>query len=145
MERDRHHGVKPQVFLVEQGFTLIELLITAVVVILALGGYIAANSRMSQRSAEMFEKSIALQAANSVIEQMRLSAANGQFPENVTQTFPNNAQVQGFNNLSNQQVIVSYGDAAADPLDVTVRVTWVSRGQRPISTDLRTFVTRRVV
>jgi len=84
MERDRHHGVKPQVFLVEQGFTLIELLITAVVVILALGGYIAANSRMSQRSAEMFEKSIALQAANSVIEQMRLSAANGQFPENVT-------------------------------------------------------------
>lgn len=125
------------------GFTLIELMITMVIVILALVGYIGANTAVNHRSEEAFEKTVALQDAHAVVEMIRNVTLNGQFPDGVTQAFPNNGAVAGFNNLRNEQILVMYANTAADPLDVTVRVSWLSRGQRQVSTDLRTFVTRR--
>ena len=128
----------------EGGFTLIEVMITMVVVILALGGYVWANVNVQQASDGRYERSVALQDASRVIEQVRLSAVNGQFPGNVVAAFPNNGQVAGFNNLTNEQITVSYANTAADPLDVTIAVAWQEAGRRPTNVSIRSLVTQRI-
>lgn len=127
----------------QRGFTLVEVMITMVVVILALGGYVWANVNVQQASDVRFEKSVALQDASRVIEQIRLSAATGQFPANVVAAFPNNGQVAGFNNLTNEQVTVSYASTVSDPLDVTIAVAWQEAGRRPTNISIRSLVTQR--
>ncbi len=127
----------------QQGFTLIELMIALAVTALAIVGYIGANLIVQQNSEALFEKTLALQDASRVIEQMRNAAQTGQFPNNVTGVFPNGAQVTGFNNLTNEQVIVTYASSTANPLDATVTVTWLSNGRRATTTALRTFITQR--
>lgn len=143
MDRNRRRRAECRTLADQRGFTLVELMITLAVVVLALGGYVAANTAINQRTQEIFEQSTAIQDANSVIERMRNSSTGGQFPASVTGVFPNNTPVQGFTALPNEQVTVLYADPAADPLDVTVRVSWRSRGVRQAATDLRTFITRR--
>lgn len=126
-----------------QGFTLIELLITVVVVILALVGYVQANSAIGQSGNVAFERSVALQDANRVAEQMRLASRTGNFPANVVASFPQNGAVGGFNNLTNQQVTVNYADTTADPLDATILVSWQENGRRLETTALRIMLTQR--
>lgn len=126
------------------GFTLIELMITMAVIVLALVGYIGANSAIQRSDEAAFERSVALQDANRVLEQIRNAAASGTFPQNVTSAFPNASTVAGFTSLTNQQVLVSYADTSADPLDVTVTVTWQRSGLRSVSAALRSLVTQRV-
>lgn len=127
----------------QDGFTLIELLITVVVVILALVGYVAANTAIQQKGDERFERSVAMQDANQVIEQMRSAAATGAFPDNVTDAFPEGTELPGFENLQGQEVSVDYADPAANPLDVTVTVRWLENGRRQTRADLRTLITQR--
>lgn len=127
----------------EDGFTLIELMITVLVVVLALVGYVGANIAIQQTGEGTFERSVAMQDANQVIERIRNTAASGQFPDDVTASFPNGDTVDGFDTLTNEQVTVSYADPDADPLDVTVNVSWLGNGRRPVSAALRTYVTQR--
>jgi len=118
-------------------------MITMVITILALVGYIGANMVLQQTTAATFEKTVALQDANQVIEDMRDRSGTGNFPGNVTGTYPNNGVVAGFNSLTGEQIVVSYADATADPLEVTVAVSWQEEGRRAASTSLRTLMTQR--
>lgn len=129
----------------EAGLTLVELMVTMVVVVLALVGYIGATTFLQKQSEIKFEKSLAIQDANRVLEQMRDASETGNFPTNVTGTFSNGAAVAAFNglNLTNEVVTVSYADATADPLDVTVTVTWQTVEGRNVTTALRSYVTQR--
>ena len=127
----------------ECGFTFVELLITMGVVVFALLGLMTTNAAIQQNSEVAFERSMAVQDANQVLEQIRDSSATGTFPQNVTTAFPNGGAVGGFASLTNQNVTVSYADTAANPLDVTVTVNWQSNGQRNATTSLRTLVTQR--
>ena len=127
----------------EQGFTLVEVMITMVVVLLVLVGFIGANMAIQRASEAAYERTVALQDANRVIEQMRNLAAAGNFPQNVTGIFPAAGQVAGFANLTGEQVVVNYADPAADPLDTTVTVTWQENGVRQVNTALRTRITQR--
>lgn len=127
----------------ESGFTLIELLIAMVVAVLALVGYIGATTNIQQTGEEAFERSVAIQDANQVVEQIREAAGSGTFPGNVLGSFPNNGTVGGFNNLDSQQITVSYVDTSADPLDTFVVVSWNENGRRATSATLRTFITQR--
>jgi hypothetical protein len=74
---------------------------------------------------------------------MRNVAATGVFPGNVVAAFPNNAAVVGFGNLINETLVVNYAAVGADPLDVTVTVTWLKNGQRNTTRTLRTWITQR--
>ncbi len=127
------------------GFTLIEVAITMAIVSIALLSYLLSNTAIQQSNRSAFERSIALQDANQVIERMRNMSSNGQFPGNVTSVYSNNGVVQGFTNLPNEQVIVSYSSVSPNLLDITVTVSWLANGNRQTNTDLRTLLTQRVV
>lgn len=128
----------------QKGFSLIEIMITVAVVSLALVGYIGANMSVQQSGEAGYERTVAIQDAHRVIEQMRNATAAGQFPANVTTAFPDNGFVGGFTTLTNEQVQVTYADAAADPLDVTVTVSYRANGRRNVNAAVRSIITQRV-
>lgn len=131
----------------EAGFTLIELMVTVTVVVIALVGFVAANMAIQARSETVFERSVAIQDAHRVLEQMRDAAnraASEQFQGDVINAA--NAAVTTVASLpaaDNEQITVTYADQAADPLEVTVSVAWNERGTRQTATSLRTYITPR--
>ncbi len=127
----------------EKGFTLVELMITAFVVVTIIVGFLGSATALQAANQAAFERSIALQDANQVIELLRNTAATGTFPGNVTAAYPNNSTVSGFTSLTNESVRVTYTSATANPLDVTVTVSYSENGTRNMSTSLRTFITQR--
>lgn len=127
----------------QKGLTLVEVAVTMMVVVLMLSGYLATNVVIQRAQQGAFERAVALQDAHQVIEDMRNKATQGQFPGNITGTYPDGGTVSGFSDLTSQQVTVSYADPTANPLDVTVSVSWLENGVRQVQTDLRTLVTPR--
>ena len=133
----------------EKGFTLIEIMITVAIMSVALIGLLYANTKMQQSGAAAFERAVAMQHANQVIENMRNLAATSL--ATVTTTFTNGGtvassyytQTSSTESLPSEAVTVSYVSTAADPLDTTVTVTWLSNGVRTVSKSLRTLITER--
>ena len=138
MMRDTRNPFKDQT-----GFTLIELMIALVIVTLVIAGYIGTNIAVQQNTEEMHERTLAIQDANRAIEQMRNASRVGDFPENVTTEFPQNTAVAGFTSLANEQVMVSYANPNANPLVVTVTVTWFSYTRRQDTETVETYITQR--
>jgi len=153
----------------DQGFTLIEVMITLVVVSLSVLGILGANTLIQHKNRAMFERSMAMQEAHQVMEQIRdRTATVTTFPGDVVTAFPNNLARPGFRNLtalcgpnatpanacawpfaftadntSREQVVVTYANPAGNPLDVTVTVVWKERGLRIGLQDRRAQVTLR--
>ena len=125
----------------EKGFTLIELLITTVVVATVILGFLGSATAMQSANKAAYERSVALQDANQVIEDMRRTAASGTFPGNVTAVYT--GTVDGYSNIPGEAVTVAYADAAADPLDVTVTVSYNENSLRATSASVRTYITQR--
>lgn len=128
----------------QSGFTLIELMATISIVALALLAYVGGNVVIGQNVEVAYERSMAFQDAQRVIEQMRNLAATGTFPANVTSVYPNGGTVTGYSNIPSEQVSVSYVDPAVNPLDATVTVTWMANGLRTSTASLRTLITQRL-
>ena len=127
----------------EKGFTLIELMIAMVVVVSVLAGFMGTNVAIQQTTESAFQRTVALQDANQVVELMRQTAATGTFPTNVTAVYANGGTVSGFTSLTSETVTVSYVSASANPLDATVTVSWLQNGRRTVNTALRTLITQR--
>lgn len=131
----------------EKGFTLIELMLAAAVVIIALLGIMSANLVTERHSEAAFERTLAMQDANRAVEELR-DAANTGSSQNfqtdvqnaVTTVLPTIVSLPASHN---EQIAVSYVDVNADPLDVTVTVTWNEQGLRATSVSLRTLITKR--
>lgn len=128
----------------QKGFTLIEVMITAAVVVFVLVGFMGTNSAMQQATDSSFERTLALQDANQVIERIRTAAATGTFPANAVTAFPDNGTVAGFTSLTGETVTVTYGNATANPLDVRIQIQWLENGRRAVRAHLRTLVTQRI-
>lgn len=127
----------------QEGFTLIEILFAAGVVLLLVVGFLGAMTSMRYANEAAYQRTMALQDANQVIEQMRNTAATGTFPSNVTSAYPSGGTVSGFTSLTNETVTVSYASATANPLDVTVTVSYSENGRRTVTASLRTYMTQR--
>ena len=125
------------------GFTLLEVLIAMMVLGFGLLAMLMGNTYTQQASERIYERMIAAQDASRVIEQMRDASINGNFPANVTTTFPNGVAVAGFNNLMGEQVVATYANPNADPLDITVTTSWLERGRRNTSLQLGMLMTQR--
>lgn len=127
----------------QAGFTLIELMIALVVLTVVIVGYIGTNILAQRNTEEMHERTLAIQDANRVIEQMRNISRTGTFPGNVVTAYPNNGTPAGFQNLDQEAITVSYVSPTANPLDVTITVAWRSYTQHQVSETIRTYITQR--
>lgn len=132
----------------KKGFSLMEVAITMAVVTLALLGLLSVNTMMQRTSHAVYERSVAMQHAGQVVEQMRNLSTTSL--ANVTDTFPNGQVVNAAQYstaatevLPNEVVLTNYVNTAANPLDVTVTVNWNSLGVRASTASLRTLVARR--
>ena len=126
-----------------KGFTLLELMIAMFILTVGLLGILLTNTTSKNASVRMNERILALQDAQRVIELMRSTSSVGNFPGNVTNAYPNGSPILGFDTLTNEAISVDYTDIEADPLDVTVNVTWSELGTRDATTQLRTLITQR--
>lgn len=125
------------------GFTFVELMIALFVLTAMIAAYVGANCAAQQTGEEMHQRTVALQDANRVIEQMRDASKTGAFPDNVIAAFPQNNQVAGISNLSDEVVTVTYANATANPLVATVTVSWTSYNGRSFSEEVKTYITQR--
>ncbi len=128
----------------DQGFTLIEVMIAMVMVVLVLLGFTGANAVIQRTSEETFQRTVALQDGNQVVEMMRNAAASGTFPANVTTIYANGGTVAGFSNLVNETVTINYVDPLTNPLDVTVTIAWRNYHNRNTNMTLRSRITQRL-
>jgi type II secretory pathway pseudopilin PulG len=113
------------------------------VVSLVIVGFVGANIMAQRNNEEMHERTLAIQDANRAIEQMRNASRDTAFPANVVTAYPNNSTLTGFDNLTDEMITVSYANTTANPLDVTVTVTWSSYPQRDNEEVIRTYITQR--
>ncbi len=123
-----------------KGFTFIEILFSLAVIIPVLLGIIGITTYSLRIADTARTTTTAVQDAHTVIERIRNTSTNGL--NQVVATYPTGQAVAGFNNLTNEQIVVTYPNAAADPLAITVTVTW-SDQNRNMSRSLWTQVTRR--
>jgi prepilin-type N-terminal cleavage/methylation domain-containing protein len=128
----------------ESGFTMIELMVALLVLSTVFVGYISANIIAQRNTETLNERTVAIQDANRVIEQMRTIATSpGDFPDNVTDAYPNNTTPVQLNNLTNEVATVSYADPNSNPLITTITVTWLSYTGRPSTLSIQTYITQR--
>jgi prepilin-type N-terminal cleavage/methylation domain-containing protein len=129
----------------QTGFTIIELMIALFVLSLLVVGYIGANVMAQRNTEDMNERTVAIQDANRVIEQIR-DASNTEgwdFPADTVAAYPDGASVGGFEHLSDEVVTVSYDDPNGDPLHVAIAVTWTSYTGRVHTETVETYITQR--
>lgn len=127
----------------EDGFTLVELMFAILVVGMTLLAYMGGNVAISQTAEQSHEKMVAFNDAMRLVELMRATAQSGSFPSNVVTAYPNNTATLSLTNLTSETITQSYVSTTADPLDVTVTVSWSSRGIRTLTKSIRTLITQR--
>lgn len=134
----------------QRGFTLIEVMITVGVVVLAIVGVISTNIMIRQSVESAHERTLAFQDASRVIERMRDAANSGGSDFQAAVTGEASSAITSEASLpaaNDQEISVSYVDENANPLDVTVTVTWNDRGlsgDDAVKTiSIRSLITRR--
>ncbi len=129
----------------QAGFTIIELMIALFVLTVMIATYVGANYAAQRTTEEMNERTIAIQDANRIIEQMR-DASNTEdwdFPEDTVAAYPDGNTVAGIENLPNETITVSYASPTSNPLDVTITVAWTSYMGREHTEAVETYITQR--
>lgn len=125
----------------DQGFTLMEVLVAMMVFVTAfvilMGIYVGIAS-LRESSRNMIQ---ATADARSVLEAMRDEAASG-LTSVTAVDWTDWADTNGLTTLGEEEVSVDYVDAAADPLEVTVRIDWNERGRDRFTT-ISTQMTQR--
>ncbi len=141
------------------GFTIIELMIALLVLTAMIAAFVGANGAAQRNAEEMNERTVAIQDANHVIEEMRNDAKNATtcppgntactFPSNVTSRY--NGTVSGISNLADEAITVAHTVVATgtsnaityDLLKSTVTVSWTSYTGRPFTETVETYLTQR--
>lgn len=129
----------------ERGFTFIELMIAMVVASLTILSFVMTQSKIQINAESAYETKVAAQDAHRFVDQMRLTAKTGTFPANLVTAFPAGS-VAGYTSMpssSSETMTVSYASVSADPLDVTVTVSWTGYNRRAASQTIHTLITQR--
>lgn len=127
----------------ERGFTLTELVIAAAVMVIAILSMMQSSFSVMNVSQASYQKSVAMQDANTLLENMRDLAATGTFPANVTGTYANNSTVS-YSNLPSETATITYASSTANPLDVRVTVSYLENSVRSTSVTVRSYITQRL-
>lgn len=124
----------------KKGFTLLEVLFVMAIMIPALLSIIGVNLYAIRAGESARGITKAVQDAHTIIERIRDKSKQGL--SQVVATYLSGQAVGGFTNLTNERVVVSYPNSNADPLTITVTVSWLDRG-RTMARALTTQVTQR--
>ena len=125
----------------KDGFTLVEIMISvaillgAILIMISLFAHYLVLIELSKNT------TVALNDAQAVLEQIRNTDPAFSIPA----AYPhgsNQAPLLGPTKLDNETIVVTYVNTNADPLDVTVTVTWQDRGRNRSET-LTTLMTDR--
>jgi prepilin-type N-terminal cleavage/methylation domain-containing protein len=125
------------------GFTIIELMIALLVLTVMIAAFVGANGAAQRTAEEMNQRTVAIQDANRVIEQMRDSSKTGTFPANVVAAYPQDGDAAGISSLLDEVITVTYADTTANPLVATVTVTWTTYTGRQYTEAVETYITQR--
>ncbi|MBI3333502.1 MAG: type II secretion system protein [Candidatus Omnitrophica bacterium] len=124
-----------------EGFTLVEVMAAMMVfavVMVGLAGVFLGVARLGESSRHLNR---AMADARTVLDAIRDGSASGL--AGVTGTnWTTWSQVNGLTSLPSEAVTVTYVNQAADPLSVTIQVSWLERG-RTKRAAVDTVVTRR--
>jgi Tfp pilus assembly protein PilV len=123
---------------------MIALTVLTVVIV----SFVAANIQAQKNTEEMNERTVAIQNANQVIEQMRTVSNTDPFPASVVTAYPDNSHPAGFNDLADELITITYTGTTAsptteNPLQATVTVSWTSYSGRESSVSVQTHITQR--
>ena len=137
--------LKNYINLGNKGFTFMELMIAMTVAALTILFFVTTQTKFQLNAETAYERKVATQDAHRFLEQMRITAQTGTFPANVSTTAFPAGTVAGYTSMpsSAETMTVAYASASADPLDVTVTVSWTGYNQRTSSQTVRTMVTKR--
>ena len=130
-----------------RGFTLIEVMVsilTFAVAMIAFSTLFVTTARLNEASRNLTQ---AVNDARVLMEAMRDRAQSVGLagPGGVTLTYPQGANLApafGLASLVNESITATYANPNADPLPVTVQVSWQESG-RNRSMSLDTLLTRR--
>lgn len=125
----------------DAGFTLAELMVAVMVFTIgavALMGVYLGVSQLGEAGRNVAQ---AMADARVVLEGIRDTSTAG-LPAVTATNWTTWAVTNGLTLLNNESVTVTYANPAADPLPVTVQVSWQDRG-RARSASVDTLVTRR--
>lgn len=129
----------------QSGFTFIEIMIAMVVASLTILFFVMTQNTLQVNAETAYERKVAAQDAHRLINQMRLTAMTGTFPSNLTSAFPAGA-TSGYTSMpatASQTMTLAYASTSADPLDVTVTVSWTGFNRRASTQTIRTLITQR--
>ena len=113
----------------QQGTTLVEVLISMVIVAITTVGGIALFYNSSEMQKMAFHKGMALELANSKMEEARAAGCAGLVNE-------------GPDNIPIGELTFTYQKTVIDPCEAQVRVSWNEFGQitRDLQVDLKTYI-----
>lgn len=127
----------------EKGFSLLELTIAMAVFAVVLGA--AAQALVSYYVAmdTQEQRNTAIHICKGVLNDMRQArdADPDQFPDAITGMWPDDTLTPGPGLLRNETVQVNYVDTNANPLEITVTVSWEDLRGRPIQATMTTLLT----
>ena len=127
------------------GFTFIELMIAMAVAAITILFFVTTQNTLQVNTETAYERKVAAQDAHRLIEQMRLTSQTGTFPANVVAAFPAGS-IAGYTSMASaasETMTLSYVSSTADPLDLTVTVSWTGYNRRSSSQTGRTMMTKR--
>ncbi len=127
------------------GFTLLEVTIAMGVFALVMASAAQVLLSFSSSMNIQEQRQQAVQHCRAVLTQMRQDRDTSvlPFPNQIVGTWPNGRQINDPNlvSLSNEIITVTYANAAADPLQVTVTSRWNDMQGRAVSATVSTLLT----
>ena len=126
-----------------EGFTLVELVVAMTIFSVVLGA--TAQALVSYYAALDFQnqRNTAIRNCTAVISQMRQVRDDnpGDFPDAITDAWPNNAAIDGAGTLPQETIDITYVDPNVNPVEVTVRSQWRDMRGRPMTIGITTMLT----
>ncbi|MBU4304865.1 MAG: prepilin-type N-terminal cleavage/methylation domain-containing protein [Candidatus Omnitrophica bacterium] len=124
----------------QKGFTFVEVMIVCLILTGVIGGFFGVYNAGFVLNEQLKSSVIAICDGRSILENMR--NIDPFDVTNLVASYPNGGFVGGYNNLPQETVQVNYENIAADPIKVTVTVTWRGAGERVHTERLVTFLTK---
>lgn len=130
-----------------KGFSLIEIIISTAIFVIAATAVLGTIISTVYFIDITRDKNIAVSDLRNIMEDMRATPFDHittQFPDSVTDGPAINQYpaILGGYTLINEHITVTYADAASDPLEIQITITWDDKRGRPYNISLSTFRTR---